>query len=106
MLRHHGEAGALLASLGMSEAPVGEPDHEDRPVHYVLGDSDAVATVTERASSLAVARGAPKLGTVDVLRAVVQTYGSTFHQVMAAHGVDPAELSARLADTEPAPAEN
>jgi len=106
VLRHHGEAGALLASLGMSEAPVGEPDHEDRPVHYALGDSDAVATVTERASSLAVARGAPKLGTVDVLRAVVQTYGSTFHQVMAAHGVDPAELSARLADTEPAPAEN
>jgi anti-sigma B factor antagonist len=106
VLRHHGETGALLASLGMSEAPVAEPDPEDSPGRSGRGDSDAVATVSTRASSLAAARGAPKLGTIDVLRAVVQVYGATFHRVLAAHGVDPAELSARLADTEPAPAES
>jgi anti-sigma B factor antagonist len=106
VLRHHGEAGALLGSLGMSEAPVHGPDHDRRHVPSAPADTDAVAGVNERASRLAAAGRAPKLGTVHVLRAVIEIYGPTFYRVVAAHGIDPAELSARLADAEPAPAES
>jgi anti-sigma B factor antagonist len=105
-LRTHGEAGALLASLGVSEAPVVqlESDLPDEP--STPGDVDAVATVTDEASRIAAARGSGKLGTTDVLLAVTNVYGATFYRVLAAHGVDPAELSARVAPTEPAPAKS
>jgi anti-sigma B factor antagonist len=104
-LRNHGEAGALLASLGVIEATLVDPDLEGRRESAAPGDTDAVATVTKRASDMAAARRSPKLGTMDVLRAVVDAYGPIFYRVLAAHGVDPAELSGRLADPEPTPTE-
>lgn len=104
-LRNHGESGALLASLGVREGALADPDSDGHRGSLAARDTDAVASVTERARSLAAARRSPKLATIDVLRAVVEVYGATFHRVLAAHGVDPAELSARLADAEPAPAD-
>lgn len=105
-LRNHGEAGAVLASLGLTEAGLDEfiRDSEDEPVGP--GDPDAVATVTKHASRIAKERNAPKLGTTDVLLAVIQVYGPIFYRVLAGHGVDPAELTARMAATDPAPAEH
>jgi anti-anti-sigma factor len=107
-LRNHGESGAILASLGLSETAREDPEHDadadaDAPER---GDPDAVVTVSDAAGRIAMERGAPKLGTLDVLMAVSQFYGPIFYRVLAAHGVDPAELTARLAGAEPATAES
>jgi anti-sigma B factor antagonist len=100
-LRNHGEAGAILASLGLSETPLDDLEHENDGDPPGRGDPDAVATVTREANRTAVERGARKLETVDVLVAVTEVYGPTFYRVLAAHGVDPAELRARLAGGDP-----
>ncbi|MGE5617483.1 MAG: anti-sigma factor antagonist [Candidatus Woesearchaeota archaeon] len=105
-LRNHGESGAVLASMGLSEGTLeeaedGHPDEVSAP-----GDPDAVATVTRAASQIAVERGSPKLGTTDVLQAVIDVYGAIFYRVLSAHGVDPAVLKARMSSAEPAPAES
>jgi anti-sigma B factor antagonist len=105
-LRNHGEAGAVLASLGLSEAALEEFAHEPDDDPAGRGDPDAVATVTRHASRIAEERNAAKLGTTDILRAVVHVYGPTFYRVLAAHAVDPAELTARIAAADPAPAEH
>lgn len=105
-LRNHGESGAILASLGLSEATLDEPEHDVDGETAAPVDPDAVATVTAVAGEIAADRGAPKLGTTDVLQAVIQVYGTTFYRVLAAHGVDPAELKTRMATAEPAPAES
>jgi anti-sigma B factor antagonist len=106
-LRNHGESGAILASLGLSEAALAEREfgsEDEEPTGP--GDPDAVATVTAEASRIAVERGAPKLATSDVLQAVILVYGPTFYRVLSSHGVDPAELTARMANRDPAPAES
>jgi anti-sigma B factor antagonist len=103
-LRNHGEAGAVLGSLGLSEAAADEPTDTER-TPAAPGDPDAVATVTAHASRIARDRKAPKLATTHVLAAVVQVYGPTFYRVLAAHGVDPADLRARMSTSDPAAAE-
>jgi anti-sigma B factor antagonist len=105
-LRNHGESGAVLASLGLSETPLSVSDHEADDDAPGRGDPDAVGTVTGEAGRIATQRGAPKLGTLDVLLAVTSVYGPTFYRVLTAHGVDPAELTARLAGAEAASTES
>jgi hypothetical protein len=105
-LRNHGESGAILASLGLSEKVVNEPEHEGDDAAPGRGDPDAVATVTGEATRIATERGATKLGTRDVLLGVVQVYGPTFYRLLAAHGVDPAELTTHLAAAQPAGSES
>jgi anti-sigma B factor antagonist len=105
-LRNHGESGAILASLGLSEAALEETDEDHGEDAFAAGDPDAVATVTSAASQIAAQRGVAKLGTTEVLQAVVDVYGATFYRVLSAHGVDPAELKSRMASAEPAPAES
>ncbi len=104
VLRRHGEAGAVLASLGVSEARLGEPEHEaeDEPAH--MRGSDPIATVTEQAGRIASQRGAAKIATTDVLLAAMHVYGATFDRVLAAHGADSEELAARVATPHPAAA--
>ncbi len=103
-LRNHGESGAILASLGLSEATLEPADEGVTDEVSAPGDPDAVGTVTSAAGRIAAERGCPKLGTTEVLQAVIDVYGAIFYRVVSAHGVDPAELKARMASTEPAPA--
>lgn len=104
-LRNHGESGAILASLGLSEAPLKPVDEDITDEVSPPGDPDAVATVTRTASQIAAEHGSPKLGTTEVLHAVIDVYGATFYRVLSAHGVDPAELKARMGSAEAARAE-
>jgi anti-sigma B factor antagonist len=102
-LRRHGEAGAVLASLGVQEGPVSRLDmEEDGDEPSRPPDADAVALVTESAGELASERAAMKIATTDVLAAVMQVYGVTFARVLATHGVDIAELAQRLESVESA----
>lgn len=104
-LRRHGEAGAVLASLGVQEGPVGRVDEGgDEPSRPA--DADAVAMVTEHAGELASQRRTMKIATTDLLAAVMQVYGVTFARVLAARGVDIAELAERLESVEIARSES
>lgn len=104
-LRRHGEAGAVLASLGVQEAAVSGPENAHGTDLLRSADADAVTIVTDHAGHVAAERGATKLTTSDVFRAVIHVYGETFGRVLAAHGVGLHELLERLESPEPADAE-
>jgi hypothetical protein len=98
ILRLHGEAGAALQALGVSEAPL-----EPVTGEYDLRDSepgprggDVVAAVSEAAIQQAEQRGARTVGTDDVLLAVMDIYGTDFNRVLHVHGTDRDEVLERL----------
>ena len=101
-LRRHGEAGAVLASLGVSEASV-QPLHAERGRHG-KPDPERAPAVTEHAAQIALQRGASKIATTDVLLAVMHVYGASFDRVLAEHGGDMDELAARVSVAHPAAA--
>jgi len=101
VLRLHGEVGATLQALGVSEdsmrvhADTAAPG--SRAGETDLAGRDVVALVTDRAASIAHERGASGLSTTDVLMAVLQVYGAVFERALRAHGTDTEEVLARLA---------
>jgi hypothetical protein len=100
ILRLHGEVGAALQGLGVSEDSLRahrEVDGErfsqaSNPEHR-----DVIALVTEAAVRVAIARGAAGVGTTDVLIGVMQVYGTVFERALRAHGTDADEVLERLA---------
>jgi hypothetical protein len=105
ILRMHGDAGAALQALGVSEAPL-EATHDPR-IGQPLDDgehADVIRTVTEHAVAVAAHRGAKLVGPADVLVAVMQVYGSDFDRVLHVHGTDRDEVLARLGIEPPAAA--
>ena len=98
ILRLHGEAGATLQALGVSEAPrEGPPGHPDPADGGARADrGDVVASVGEGAAGRARERGAQAVATRDILLAVMDVYGSDFSEVLRAHGTDRDEVLERL----------
>lgn len=102
LLRLHGEVGAALQALGVSEGSL-----RRHPAEAVDGERfteavnpehrDVVALVSERAVAIAVDRKASGVGTIDVLMAVMQVYGTVFERALNAHGTDADEVLRRLA---------
>jgi hypothetical protein len=100
ILRLHGEVGAALQALGVSEGPLGEsPDRDRAPA--TVEERDAVAQVAAHAVHLAARRGAAGVETTDVLLAVLHVYGADFDRVLLAHGTDRDTVIARLAAEPP-----
>jgi hypothetical protein len=95
ILRLHGEAGATLQSLGVSEAPLEEFEESEDDAPAAASD-DVVARVGEAAAVSASGRGAACFGTNDVLVAVIDVYGSDFNHVLRAHGTDRDEVLGRI----------
>jgi hypothetical protein len=97
VLRLHGDAGAALQALGVSEAPLSPngvgADHRPRGRD---GDPGMVERVSGRAVQMATRRGAHVVETTDVLMAVMHVYGADFDRVLQAHGADRDELLERL----------
>jgi hypothetical protein len=91
ILRLNGEAGEALQALGVSEGAMEAHEDESAP-----GSGDFVARVGEAAAAAAARRGAPCFGTIDVLVAVIDVYGSDFDHVLRAHGTDRDEVLERL----------
>jgi anti-sigma B factor antagonist len=93
ILRLRGEAGHILTSLGLGEAPLvaiaEQPPSAQR-------EADATACVVEEATRCAVARAASTVATTDLLCGVMTFYGAAFDRVLQAHGSDREELSERL----------
>jgi anti-sigma B factor antagonist len=99
VLRLHGEAGRVLTSLGLSEAPLddaGTPPAE-RSERADGPAADPIDAVTDHARRAAADRGAATVGTADLLRGAMAVYGAEFEWVLRAHGCDPAEVLERLA---------
>lgn len=99
ILRLHGDAGTALQALGVSEAPL-EPTHngaggEQAAPSFEVAP-DVITAVTEDAIAMASRRGAPALGTTDVLVAVMHVYGTDFDHVLRIHGTDRGEVLERL----------
>lgn len=102
LLRLHGEVGAALQALGVSEeslrAHARDAVDGERFAEAVNPEHrDVVALVTERAARVAADRGAAGIATVDVLMAVMEVYGTVFERALHAHGTDADEVLQRLA---------
>ncbi len=95
ILRLHGEAGAALQSLGVSEAPLEAPSVNDEEHPSTVGD-DVVARVGDVAAAAAARRQAHCFTTIDVLLAVIEVYGREFDEVLRTHGTDRQEVLERL----------
>jgi len=102
LLRLHGEVGAVLQAIGVSEDSI--RDHAERvdctPPQAVDRDAenrDVIARVGERAAQIAHARGVGGVGTTDLLMAVLEVYGNVFERALRAHGTDVEEVLERLA---------
>jgi len=96
ILRMHGQAGAALQSLGVSEAPIDDSAVDEGAPAEGGEHRDMIATVTEEAVGFAAHRGASTVGADDVLVAVIQVYGEDFDNVLRAHGTDRYEVLERL----------
>jgi hypothetical protein len=98
VLRVHGQVGQTLQALGVSEAPLMTAA---RPVSFPAEapstGEDPVDVVCRVAADMAVCRKADRIGTIDVLFAVLKTYGSAFDRALYIRGTSREELLERLA---------
>jgi hypothetical protein len=97
LLRLNGVVGAAMQSLGVGEAPLetpaGEPPRTRKKPEQVPG----AEAVLQRACDMALQRGAPAVGTVDVLFACFDLYGSAFERALYVRGTSREELLERIA---------
>lgn len=95
VLRLHGEVGAALQALGVSEDSMLASQPPEQPPAEGL-HSAAVTNIAAEAVKIAALRGSPGVATSDVLVAVMRVYGPHFDHVLRAHGTDRDEVLARL----------
>jgi hypothetical protein len=102
ILRLYGEAGQALQALAVPEGPLEtsptELPTDPREVRRERADQ-AVQHVADHAVRLATLRGAPMLGTLDILFAVLAVYGSDFDRALYVRGSSREELLGALAES-------
>ena len=81
----------MIASLLAADEP---PDPDQRATASL---EDPVGGITELAQGMAAGRSSDAVGTIDVLKAVVASYGPRFERVLIAYGGDREVLAAHLA---------
>jgi hypothetical protein len=99
ILRGHGDAGVILASLGISDEPAtpeAEPQGGPAGGSVERTDPDPVASVTRSACRLAEERQASTVQSSDLLEAVKLAYGSAFERVLARHATERTGLIGQL----------
>jgi hypothetical protein len=101
VLRMHGRVGEVLQALGVAEAPL--MTHA-RPAPFIAevpsaDGIDPVDAICRRAVRMANARAADRVGTLDVLFAVLATYGQSFDRALYIRGTSREELLERLVST-------
>jgi ATP-dependent Clp protease ATP-binding subunit ClpA len=106
ILRVHGEAGAALHALGVSEGRLPESERDadverwaqsaqntqPRTVSLAGERSDPVERVIDQAVDIARRHGRRSVATTDLLLAVICVYGEDFDRVLRAHGTDRDEV--------------
>jgi hypothetical protein len=97
VLRMHGRVGEALQGLGVPEAPLMT---FARPVPSPTDPSgESVDAICRCAVRMANARSADRVGTLDVLFAVISTYGGAFDRALYIRGTSREELLGRLVST-------
>jgi hypothetical protein len=99
VLRMHGRVGEALQGIGVPEAPLmtyarPAPSPED-----AVASGDPVDAICRRAVEMATARAADRVGTLDILFAVLATYGSAFDRALYIRGTSREELLERVVST-------
>ena len=100
VLRMHGRVGEVLQALGVPEAPLmtyARP--APLPAAARWSGGDPVDAICRRAVRLAGLRSADRVATLDILFAVLKTYGAAFDRALYVRGTSRDELLARLAST-------
>ena len=97
VLRMHGRVGEVLQGLGVPEAPLMTYARPvPSPAATRSADGDPVDAICRRAVRMANARAADRVGTLDVLFAVLATYGGAFDRALYVRGTSREELLERL----------
>lgn len=97
VLRMHGRVGEALQALGVPEAPLmtyARPTPS--PAAASPASGDPVDAICRRAVRLSTARAADRVATVDLLFAVLATYGQAFDRALYIRGTSREELLERL----------
>jgi hypothetical protein len=97
ILRMHGEVGSAMQALGVGEKPLNPADASRATQRFRRGGGNIVELARARAAQEAIQRGAGLVGTVHVLHAVGNIYGSYFEEVLYSRGPTLDELKERLA---------
>ena len=96
VLRLYGVVGAAMQALGVGETPIdtaaAEPEARHKP-EKVPGAEE----VTARSRDMALHRGAPAVGTIDVLFACFDLYGAALDRALYVRGTSRDELLERIA---------
>ncbi len=97
-LRLYGESGAALQGLGVGESR-NQPSQSDAqsPAKVSEDPSQTLHAVTSDATRLATERGAATVGTLDILRAVMEHYGDDFERALEGHNGTRADLLDQMA---------
>jgi hypothetical protein len=100
VLRLNGRVGEALQALGVPEAPLMTyARHAPSPAAVRPGSGNPVDAICRRAIRLATVREADRVATVDVLFAVLATYGQAFDRALYVRGSSRDELLERLMST-------
>jgi hypothetical protein len=100
VLRMHGRVGEALQGLGVPEAPLmtyARPAPSPSTPPEV--ESDPVDVICRRAVQMANARAADRVGTIDILFAILAHYGGAFERALYIRGTSRDELLERLVST-------
>jgi hypothetical protein len=101
VLRMHGRVGETLQALGVPEAPLmthARPTSTSTSADVAAGE-DPVDAICRRAVQMATARAADRVGTIDILFAVLATYAGAFDRALYVRGTSREELLERLVST-------
>ena len=96
VLRLYGLVGMAMQALGVGEAPLETPSVKPE-LRHKPETVPGVEEVAERARDMALQRGAPAVGTVDILFACFDLYGAAFERALYVRGTGREELLERLA---------
>lgn len=96
VLRLYGLVGAAMQALGVGEAPLETPSVKPE-LRRKPQDVPGAEEVTARSRDMALQRGAPAVGTIDILFACFDLYGSAFDRALYVRGTSRDELLERLA---------
>lgn len=100
-LRLYGEAGSILQSMAVGEAPLIQASQGLRS--QTVRPEQTVAAITAAANTFAAQRHGAAVCTVDILVAVMRHYRQAFEHALETRGSDRWELVERLAESLKAP---
>lgn len=101
-IRLHGRVGEAMQALGIGEAPLMTRAEPPAARDTQAPPGDVAGRAVDIAIDFAAKRGAPCVGTVDLLFALFEIYGGLIDRALYLRGASKDELLARLTAMEPA----